>query len=531
MGCLMAPWPATAVDAQGHVRGALAIAPGLTVQSGPIGQAGASFRGSLPVPRSSALNTQTLIALGPECLAELLLELAGSDPAIKRRIRLAVANATSPYEAAAQVRQRLATIARSRSFLEREQRREVLKELTLQLEAITGPIAQAEPAAARELLWQFLELGNNVLGRCDDSSGLFGDLFRQAMGQLARLTEAAPLDPATLAEQVFEAFCDNGYGVFDGVIAQLKPALGPEGLALLKTRFEQLAEQPVPVPPRQEWQQVGWGSGGPTYAHEREESSRQWTVKLGLQDVATAMGDIDAYIAQYTPEQQRFPRIATGIARRLLAVGRPEDALAYLTRATPDRSRWPEMEWEDTHIETLEALARPDEAQAARWSLFTRCLRSDVLRDYLDRLPAFEDGPAEQRAIEQALAHPSVHQALSFLIHWPSCLGRASELVVKRCSQLDGDNYTLLGAAAEKLSQGYPLAATIALRSMVDFTLANARSSRYGHAAHHLQSCERLSHRIADWHEIPSHDAYLAGIRQNHSRKSSFWKRMQELGM
>ena len=114
------------------------------------------FRGSLPVPRSSALNTQTLIALGPECLAELLLELAGSDPAIKRRIRLAVANATSPYEAAAQVRQRLVTIARSRSFL---------------------------------------NLGNNVLGRCDDSSGLLGDVFRQAMGQLGRITEAAQPDP------------------------------------------------------------------------------------------------------------------------------------------------------------------------------------------------------------------------------------------------------------------------------------------------------------------------------------------------
>jgi hypothetical protein len=259
-----------------------------------------------------------------------------------------------------------------------------------------------------------------VLGRCDDSSGLFGDLFRQAMGQLARITEAAPLDPAPLAEQVFEGFCDNGTGVFDGVIAQLKQALGPEGLALLNSQFEQLAEQPVPVPPRQEWQQVGWGSGGPTYAHEREASSRQWTVRLGLRDVATAMGDIDAYIAQTTPEQQRFPRIATGIARRLLAVGRPEDALIALTKATPDRSRWPEMEWEDTHIDTLEALARQDEAQAARWSLF-------------------------------------------------------------------------------------------------------ARSSRYGHAAHHLQSCERLSQRIADWEEIPSHDAYLAAIRQNHARKSGFW--------
>jgi hypothetical protein len=55
--------------------------------------------------------------------------------------------------------------------------------------------------------------------------------------------------------------------------------------------------------------------------------------------------------------------------------------------------------------------------------------------------------------------------------------------------------------------QAHPLAATIALRSMVDFTLANARSSRYGHAAH------------------------LAAIRQNHARKSGFWKRMQDTGM
>ena len=154
-------------------------------------------RGSPPVPRSSSLNAQVLIALGPERLAELLLELAGSDPAIKRRIRLAVAQATSPQEAAAQVRQRLATIARSQGFLEREKRRAVLQELGLQLEAITGPIARAEPLAARELLWQFLELGNTVQGRCDDSSGLMGDLFRQAMGELGRITEAAQPNPAT----------------------------------------------------------------------------------------------------------------------------------------------------------------------------------------------------------------------------------------------------------------------------------------------------------------------------------------------
>jgi len=31
--------------------------------------------------------------------------------------------------------------------------------------------------------------------------------------------------------------------------------------------------------------------------------------------------------------------------------------------------------------------------------------------------------------------------------------------------------------------------------------------------------------------EIPSHDAYLAEISQNHARKSGFWKRMQDIGM
>jgi hypothetical protein len=103
--------------------------------------------------------------------------------------------------------------------------------------------------------------------------------------------------------------------------------------------------------------------------------------------------------------------------------------------------------------------------------------------------------------------------------------------VLNRRNQLHGDHYTLLEAAAEKLSQAHPLAATITMRSMVDFTLSNARSSRYGHAARHLQSCERLSHRISGWGEILGHNAYIAAIRRDHARKSGFWKRMQELGM
>ena len=75
-----------------------------------------------------------------------------------------------------------------------------------------------------------------------------------------------------------EAFCHNGHGVSDDVIQQLAEPLGPVGLEALKRQFQQLGEQLVP--PREEWQQVSYGSGGPTYAHEPEESSRQLIVML-----------------------------------------------------------------------------------------------------------------------------------------------------------------------------------------------------------------------------------------------------------
>ncbi len=483
------------------------------------------------MPRSSALDAKALLALGPERLTELLLELAASDPAIKRQLKLVVASSASPQDAAAQVRQRLATISRSRRFLEREQRQLISKDLAAQLDAITGSIAQGDPAAALELLWQLLELGDKVLGRCDDSSGMIGDIFREAIRQLGPIATAAKPEPLALAEQVFEAYCHNGYGVFDDVIQQLAEPLGPVGLEALKRQFHRLGEQPVPLPPREEWQQVSYGSGGPSYAHEREESSRQWTVKLGLQAVAVASGDVDGYIAQYTPEQQSFPRLAADIAERLLAAGRAEEALGFLIRATPDRSRWPEMTWEHTHIAALQALGRSEAAQAARWNCFERCLDDTLLRAYLDQLPAFANVEAEQRAIAFALVYPSLTQSLCFLLSWPSAVTQTAELVLNRRSELDGAQYEVMGAAAEKLSKEHPMAATLALRSMVDFSLAEARSGRYGHAARHLQTCALLSKRIDAWGEIPSHQAYMAAIRSGHARKSAFWKRMQELGL
>src|SRR5713226_7866511 len=63
-----------------------------------------------------ALNAKNLEALGAERLAGLLIEISTGNAAAKRRLRLELAGAQSPSEVAKEVRKRLTTIARSRSF-------------------------------------------------------------------------------------------------------------------------------------------------------------------------------------------------------------------------------------------------------------------------------------------------------------------------------------------------------------------------------------------------------------------------------
>lgn len=66
------------------------------------------------MPPKPSLTAASLQALGAPRLAELLLELAATDAAIKRRLRMEVTAANSPRDLAREIQKRLATIARAR---------------------------------------------------------------------------------------------------------------------------------------------------------------------------------------------------------------------------------------------------------------------------------------------------------------------------------------------------------------------------------------------------------------------------------
>jgi hypothetical protein len=91
------------------------------------------------------------------------------------------------------------------------------------------------------------------------------------------------------------------------------------------------------------------------------------------------------------------PLIAARVAERLTAAGRAEEALLLLQGADPRH-----------------------------------------LRDYLKRLPDFEDVAAEERALDLVAKRDDREEALWFLLHWPEP-HRAARLVLEAARPLDGD--------------------------------------------------------------------------------------------
>jgi hypothetical protein len=471
----------------------------------------------------STLNAKNLASLGADRLAELLIELGAGNAAVKRRLRLELAAAQGSSTAAREVRKRLATIAKARSFIEWHKMRELVADLELQRRTIAEQVAKIDAAAALDLTWQFLALANSLLNRCDDSNGVVSGVFRGALSDLARIAEAVKPAPEALAEKVYEALVENDFGQYDGLIEALAPVLGQQGLGHLKARFIELSNTPVPQRADAERKIIGWGSGGALYEDDVKERRRKSAVRLALQDIADALGDVDGFIAQHSEQAKSAPAIAADIAKRLLAAGRVDEAWTAINAVDEKRSAWMPVEWEETRIAILEALGRSTEAQAFRWECFENSLSADHLRAYLKHLSDFDDLEAEQRALQFVLTAEDHLRALHFLCTWPA-LDKAAELVVRRAKEWDGNRYEYLTPTAEALETKYPLEATLLRRAMIDYTLKNAKSKRYRHAARHLLECESLAASIDDFGPIEPHEAYVMKLKAQHGRKGGFWE-------
>jgi hypothetical protein len=460
----------------------------------------------------TTLSEANLADLGPERLAAILLDLS-SDSHVKRVLRLELFAESSSEGLALEISKRLATIGKSSSRIHWRKRVAFARDLDLHRRMIER-LAEENATAALGLMLDLLDMATPTLDRLSQTEGPIGDVFVAARDGIGAITVGAMPDPIALADRIAKLLRHDDYAQFGPVVNALVPALGPKGQAHLRQTLEATLA-----------------------ARSTRSASRLDAIyKDALRRLADASGDVDAFEATFAPDLRRTPLVSAEIARRLLAAGRGEDALATLHAGAPSEQRGRHQSnveeraaWEEAMLEALDATGHHDEAQKRRWEAFEKTLSIPRLRTYLKGLADFDDVEAEDQAKAVAKRFPNFDTALAFLVSWPD-LPAASRLVLTRSGEVNGADDTLVVEAARRLEGAYPLAATLLLRASIQHVLTYGVATRYAEAARQLLEAESLSAMIVDYGEYLDHAAFVADLRAMHGRKQGFRAELETLG-
>ncbi|MGU3668052.1 DUF6880 family protein [Methylobacterium sp. A49B] len=473
--------------------------------------------------RRTTPSPETLAALGPDRLIDLILGETARNPTFKKLVSAALASLQGPDAVAAIVDRRLTALEGAQGYIDWQKRRVFAADLNALVTVILTELRPLDPGAALDRLRRFLDGADAVLNRVDDGNGTVQGIFDRASVAFVEIAGALPAAEAErVALGLVAGFAADPLGPLGVVLADVIPRLPTDALADIDAQLA--ASDAV----------TGKGGDPRKAATHHRQAARIQILRL-RQAIADRRGDPDAFIAL---ERAMLPgrENRAEIGRRLLAAKRPAEALDWIRRMQDPGlrlatradliagfdPRGPERERQALEIEILDALDRTDEAQALRWTRFERELDAPMLRTYLAKLPDFEDEEALQRALDLAEAFPQPHRALAFLVGWPD-LNRAARLVIERPSVWQGDQYALLAPAADALASHHPAAATILYRRLLDGILEGGRSAAYAHAARYLLELDGLAGRLETGAVNPEPGAYRERLRRDHGRKHAFW--------
>lgn len=388
---------------------------------------------------STRLSAASLVHLGAPRLADLLIEAGAGNANLKRRLRLELAAEISPDILALEIDKRLTALATARTRVSWRRRGELLDDLNTHREMIVERLAPEAPGEALAVLIRWFDLYPGLAARVKDTRGELPAAFEAAAPDLFALAEAG-------GDKALQDLVDalerrpQDYGRW---ISASGDALGPVAARRLLDSLDASAR--------------------------KTPAGRNL-----LRRLADKAGDLDLWLSLVTPEQAGSPDIAADIARRLLDAGRIAEARAALEvplAPSPLNRRWTfghnpkngalrlTPAWEAVSIDVLDAEGNRQEAQDLRWSLFERDLSAPVLRDYLSRLPDFDDVEALDRAFVHASSHPDFEAAMRLLMDWPA-QREAAALVLARPREAR-QGRPMSADWASRLAQRYPEAADI----------------------------------------------------------------------
>ena len=406
----------------------------------------------------------------------------------------------TPEENVKRFKRRLAGLKRGRKFIDWRE----APNFARKLEGILADLREGAttPEMGVELVAVFYECDRSVFERCDDSSGMIGDVFRYDASVLFVRYAAACVEKDWLGDRLLELYENDGYGVRHSLLEVASKFL-PE-----RTAYKLISQM---------WERAEAELLG-SFAADH------W--RIGVRTLARQMKDAEIYEkAWLASSPDPSAGVCMDIAEVYVEAGDPKVALHWMERI-PDSNNFRAFKHDSLLLTIYKQLDDREGMTKVAWRIFLDHRSAENLKTLLGTIGESEG----ERVVEEQVKKIFEEDGLSysdaeFLID----IGRtqaAEDYILSRGAELDGNLYPQILSLTKPLEEAGCLLGAVALyRALLESILQRAVSRYYHHGVRYLKKLDSLGSKIDDWQDFMPHESYKEELLEEHGRKRSFWAR------
>lgn len=436
---------------------------------------------------------QKLVKLGPEALADMLLDLATKIEQVDDRINREFAPATENVK---NIRKKIQALTTRTGFINYMYIDDFASQLEGLLEDLESVVT--DPSTGLDLVAEFFETDSFVFNYSDDE-GVIGDVYLGQAKELFFSYASACPDMEKAASLAIQLYINSEYGARDSLMEHIMDSFGKPGVAILQKKLEVL--------------QAG---------EQDAKKKRSYTSLLGS-------------VTKQIKEAQLFEDALAGKDVNLATTAILKVSQTLLERNEIEVAhRWIKKIPQDNisnsyEIEKIlkEIYARKGDNEsliALHYNNFKTYRTLDGWKELLEVIG--KERGEELLAQEVALicTGPGFDtDNAQFLAD----VGKIDELeayLFARVEKLDGGAYYSLPDIAKALAdhQRY-LAACLIYRALLASMMERAYAKSYHHGVDYLHAMDGFAPLIKDWKGYPTHNAFKVRLLQENKRKTSFW--------
>lgn len=436
-----------------------------------------------------------LEALGVETLAKALLDLSLHD---ERADELMERLMSTPDEIIKSFKAKLSGLKRSRRFIPWGESAGFAKELIFMLEDLQAGVR--DPCKGAKLVADFYEIDRSCFERCDDSSGHVGDVFRYEAAAAFSGYACHCEDKDWLAKLLVDLNSNDEYDVRIHLIERASEFLPETSIREMAATLDGLAcREP------EQYRRRHWLHCVETLAMQMQDAEMFEKARLASYEKVSTATSID-------------------IAKAYLAAGKASISLGWLDRISPDEKFMAE-ERDQLLLEIYLVLGNHEGEREVAWRIFKRSRNDSSFKTLLKVIGEDQRDVILEREVQEILQPGEFSYTDAEFLISTGRINETEEYVLQRSEQINGDFYQWLIPVVEVLeSSAKWLGATVIYRALLDSILRRARTKTYPYGVKYLKTLGRISANITDWKSIENHVEYFERLRQNHGKKTSFWK-------